>query len=653
MTEYIRISENYNNNKLVPYSSFLPLEHIKNKERPYFFSMMKYNESQYQEWKKTNSLAGQHGGLTDKIWFDFDSENNIPLAFDDAKVLYKRLVEHGFKDENIQISFSGNKGVGFIVVLDDQLTLAEVRSICFTLAQDLNTFDTSMYDHQRIFRLLFTKNEKSGLYKIPLTSDELLNYNIADIKNSAKDVSGYSFNDVISFYQKAVPSNKIIALKNKAPKETKKKESKVSIKMTENLDLSNKPTFLTNCRWYLQNGFFEEGNRSKILLCLASTYKNLGYTEELVYRMLKGVAEIQSKRNGTERFPDEEIYNNIVVQVFNPTWKNGQYSCKEEGNFLYDYCRNLGHNGCKHEQEKDLIVNTDEVFSMFKTYAENFDKNVLFTGIDKLDKRLKLMVGTSNAIVASPGVGKTSLLLSILNHNSLKDVNSIFFSYDMFHSALYMRMIQKHTGLDQDEIYDIFKHDQSKMNEINNLIKDNYKNIHFCFKSGQSTEEIENTIKMVEEKRGEKVKLIAIDYNELISSPMSDSTAASAQVAQRIRQIANDREVCALQLLQPSKNYSSAADEIKTYNAAKGSSSIAQSMTMMLGCSRPGFNPLNPETDKFFNITCLKNRNGPLFSLDFSWEGLRGDIQTLEQHQQAELDGLREAKKQESSGDSW
>ena len=154
-----------------------------------------------------------------------------------------------------------------------------------------------------------------------------------------------------------------------------------------------------------------------------------------------------------------------------------------------------------------------------------------------------------------------------------------------------------------------------------------------------------------QQKTGKKLKLVIVDYNELVGTGLSDSTASSALVAQRLRQIANDKKVCVVTLLQPSKLYSSPADEVTNFNAAKGSSTITQSMTLMLGLSRPGHNPLNPETDRFFNITCLKNRNGPLFSVDLSWEGLRGSFGELSDEEFMELKKIREQKQAAKTAD--
>src|SRR5690606_14931181 len=109
------------------------------------------------------------------------------------------------------------------------------------------------------------------------------------------------------------------------------KVEKIIEKLEEEINWSRKPKFLTNCRYALQEGMFEEGMRNEAFMCLAATYKNLGFQLDHVFRLLKGVAELQSKRSGSERYPDNELWNNVCMQVFGDTWNNGQYSCKQDG----------------------------------------------------------------------------------------------------------------------------------------------------------------------------------------------------------------------------------------------------------------------------------------------------------------------------------
>jgi hypothetical protein len=98
---------------------------------------------------------------------------------------------------------------------------------------------------------------------------------------------------------------------------------------------------MTEAKFALQEGFFQAGERNTAFMILSSTYKNQGFNKEIVYRMLKGMAELQARRSGQERYSDEELYNNIVDVVFSPGWKGGTYSY-ENTPLLQDVSKRLG-----------------------------------------------------------------------------------------------------------------------------------------------------------------------------------------------------------------------------------------------------------------------------------------------------------------------
>ncbi len=78
------------------------------------------------------------------------------------------------------------------------------------------------------------------------------------------------------------------------------------------------------------------------------------------------------------------------------------------------------------------------------------------------------------------------------------------------------------------------------------------------------------------------------------------------------------------------------------------------SVSIMLGMSRPGYNPREPEKDKFMSINCLKNRMGSLFAVDFGWDGLRGSLRELDDEEEMELRQMREEKKMKAeNGGGW
>lgn len=632
-----------------------------NIDTDWYWSIFRYTQSQYDVFKNTGSIAGIEDVTTDKIVFDFDSKDNLQLAQSECFQLADRLLSLGFKESNLLISFSGFKGFGIEVKWDESasITVEEYRAIEAALAKDYATIDLGLCNAARIMRLSYTKHNTSNYYKTPISLHELRFATIEEIKSKAAikpcavsiswEVSDIEILNNLKYWYPITyvkPVEKVAEVKAEYSGEASPLDA---------LDWKIKPKWLTNCRYAIQNGHFKEGGRNHAFMVMAATRKALGENQAIAYRFLKGVAETQAIVNDTDRYSETALWNEVICTVFSNTWAGGTYSCKTDG-WLRDYCQSLGKYSCEHTKTEDVLVSTSEITAFFKDYSENYFENVLTTGIKSLDARAKFMVGTSNAFVASPGVGKTSLSLQILNHNSLNDIPCIFFSYDMFHAALYTRMLQRGTGYHQDDIYRDFKDRSPKCDKYVQHIDENYKNVQFCFKSGQTPHEIETTIDEYEQKAGKKVKLIIIDYNELVQTEMSDATQASAMVAQKIRQIANEKSVCAITLLQPSKLFSTPADIITNFNAAKGSSSITQSLTLMLSCSRPGFNPQDPSYDKFMNLTCLKNRNGQLFSIDLGWDGVRGNISTLSPADLMELSQIRasiELKKKEQQSSGW
>lgn len=244
----------------------------------------------------------------------------------------------------------------------------------------------------------------------------------------------------------------------------------------------------------------------------------------------------------------------------------------------------------------------------------------------------------------------TSLALTLLSNTSKDGVKSFFGSYDMNSSILFQKLLQRETRMTDDEIYDIYRNkDKEKIEEFRGVLAKNYSNVTFCFKVGQTIADLKRSIAKREQVMGEKIGLVVVDYIELIMSDKSDPTAASAEAAQGLREIANSGKVVVV-LLQPNKMSSKADEAPKTYNAAKGSSAIAQAVTSMMGCFRPGYNPEDPSMDKYFGIAVLKNRMGPLGTCYFNWHGPTGRITEMEDIERQELQEFLKWK-ENNSGD--
>lgn len=618
--------------------------HIKDKNKPSFISAFKYNESQYKNFTKVGSISGINDVIGNTLYFDFDSATNLELAKTDTLALIERLQKEGITKDAIQLYFSGNKGFMVQVEIDKDLTPEQIKHICIDyFGKDLSTLDVKIYDAARIIRVPYTKHEQ-GLYKIPLAISTFKYASVESIKLQAKNTKNAYYQDynVTTFDKKWLS-----ALKKVEPAK----------QMTKSLTaIPQKPLNWKACKWNLFQGNFgyEEGERHHAFMILAATLRGMGNDEISTYHMCKSAAEKQATRTGRDKYDKDEIWNNIIKKsTFGPNWDGGTYSCKTDP-WLQSYCKGLGLNGCSEKDKENKTIPITKAFDYFKDYAENIDALTVKTGIPSLDKEIRLTIGMLVGIVAPPSSGKTSIALQMLNSMSKNDTQSVFFSYDMYHSLVFQKLIQKHFNLSSEEIFKRFKNkDEVFQAQVTERLKEEYKNTQFCFETGQTIEEMMRTIDEVQDTTGKKVRFIVVDYNELIISDKSDSTAASAHTIQSLRTIANVYNACVVVLLQPNKLNADPSEEITTYQAAKGSSSIAQAVSVMFSINRPGFDPRNPQNDKFLTIKCLKNRMGNVFSLDLSWRGLTGEVAELTYEEEKLLADIKFKKQEAKNGEAW
>lgn len=603
--------------------------------KEYYFSIFYYNDDQYNIWKERKSVAGIRDVKTNKLVFDLDFKSDPDYARREGKIILYRLVKAGVKEEDIQLYFSGSKGFHVIVELDRWFSPEEAKAAAFSFSGGVK-LDLSLYDNSQLLRVAGTRHPKTGLYKIPLTMEQFQNLSMQEIRSLAESVENIGeFNWGVSHLNDECFIPQVV-----------EKEVKSVI-----FSLENKPKFLTNCRWFLQNGHFKEGDRNSALLCLAATYKNLGFDLEHVYRMLKGVAELQSRLTDGERYADEELYNNIVMQVFSDTWQGGQFTCRSPG-WLQDYCQALNQQGCKHDKDASNEPSTLlDVSPSYREYVINIENNTIKTGIKTLDENILFTTGSNVLLIGAPASGKTSVALNILSNTSKSNLKSVFASLDMHRNRMFEKALFKVSGLKREEIYEKFKNGEEA--ELLSKIQEEFGNVFFFNKSCPSVQDVRDYVVECQEKAGEKIKLVMIDYFERISSDYSDDTQASKRVAGQLQDMVNDLDICLMTLVQPNKMALAGGIDtpIYDYTKIKGSSFVYQSARQIVSLWRPFGTPKYCENDQYLQMAVIKNDLGPLSEFAFKWNGGRGEISELEDHDWTEFDRLL-AWKAQQEGDS-
>jgi replicative DNA helicase len=652
--------------KLVPANESV-FKHIKSKHSDSYKSLYYYDDEQYKQYIANGRVKGITGQKTNKLFFDFDIEKG-KTTLDDVKnetiEVCNRLIKYGIPENALQLYFTGSKGFNIEVDTNHIFSRNELENICNNVSKGIKHFDTSMYDENQIIRVPLTKNPKSGYYKIPLYFEDLKTLSIDQIIEMAKDVNSYD--EKALNWPKVTLSDDLLKLKDQKIIQEKTLETNFEIK---GIDLSQKPNWLTNCKYALSQGFFQEGTRDNVFTALAATYKSQGLPEDVIFGMLKGVASLQAKRNNSTQYNDREL-KRIVSSVYDDLWRGGTYTCKVDG-WLKNYCDKHGFN-CNDELVDSSFRNVKEILTNFKSYLENIDDNTIKTGIEELDKEIRIQTSTVVGILGSPGSGKTTVALKMLGELNKSGRRGAFYSLDMGEPLIGQKLIQAVSNVSIDNIIKIYattkrnlgkklsegliskeEHDKElskipeyrkRIDEWETLVEEQTKYLDVSFKSAITVDQIKKDIIKQQEKTGQKIWLVMIDYAECLSGPHADSVANMNIIFQKLKDLANELQTCVVILLQPNKFAGDPGDPITSYRQIKGSSGIEQSCRIVMGIYREGYNPEKQDTDKYLTLTVLKNNMGKLAKVDAGFNGETGDIYKLTPNDRLELKKLRKQK---------
>lgn len=638
---YKAVAIGLNKRKLVPESELVnELSNLYNKDnkQDYYYSIYKYNQKHFDDFKKTNSLAGISDIKTNVLMFDFDSKTNIELAKQDALTLIGRLTQKGISKQDISVYHSGLKGYNVEIASDQEFTQTEANSIRKSLAGDLETNDTSISDMQRVIRAPLSRHNKSGLFKIPLTVDELSTLSVEQITNSAKELTDNHYDMVDQNMNKRIslPID-IINLKN-----IKEKKKEVKVDATDKPDFSKNKTGLTNAKYALSEGYFEEGERHEAVMILAATYLGLGWHKELAYNNIKATLRLRARRLGLQDVGDDvksEVWKE-VESVFSELWKGGMYS--EDKNELL--IKTKQRYNIEDKYDKNLLIKLSQVNSIFSDFATNIDKNTLKLGIPSFDQEIRVTTSTLVSILAAPSAGKSSISFGILNSTSKAGIKSMFFSLDMAAPQVYQRLAQRHTGYHSDRLFAAYQNkDSAVIEKVETTLDAEYANVKFCFRGAMNVDIIRDALIKEKENVGEFPKLVVVDYLENVLTDLSnDPTISKGFVARSLKDIANEFAICIILLTQPAKVTGGPAEELNSYFQIKGSGLVAEASAQVITMHRPGFDPKNPADDNFITLTVVKNRMGTLGTFDYHWEGVRGTIRELLTEEKQTLKIVRE-----------
>jgi len=255
-----------------------------------------------------------------------------------------------------------------------------------------------------------------------------------------------------------------------------------------------------------------------------------------------------------------------------------------------------------------------------------------FTDLDRLTGGLQ----KSDLIVlaARPGIGKTSLALSIAHNSALKYQNSIaVFSLEMSKDQLAQRLLSMDAGIDQqrlrtgrieDDEWDRIVYAMDTLSEANIWIDDT---------AGISTMEMRSKARRLQAEQG--IDLIIVDYLQLMQATVGGKRNENrvqeiSEISRSLKGLARELNIPVLALAQLSRAVESRQSKVPQLSDLRESGSIEQDSDIVMFIYRDDIYNQESERKNIADIIIAKHRNGPVGEISLYFQASQTRFRDLE-----------------------
>ena len=559
------------------------------KDMPVYRSVYRYTEDILQHMEKNKSTK-LYMGIHDVPFIPIDidkGDNTKEHTLEIFRATLNHLFEEGLSGENLQAYFSGT---GYhIDIHRDCFGFIPSKELPYivkgTMENISNSLDISIYKRTSLYRCLYTKNQKSGLYKIPLSIEEIFTLTATEIEILAKTRRTFKFDkkygegELASLVIKKVPA----------------------IKQSRNI---TEPIKIATCIQKIYNQGPTTGERNNSILRMSSHFRRCGIPSSACKAALL-------KWNGGSLEPN--LVEEKVEYVYNSNYK---YGCNDS--LLKKYCDPK----CIYYGRKDYsidIFNSEQMQMQVEEWLSTDWRGrvidlskLLFAPTDWNYNREDLIVypGELLTIFGPTGTNKTTLAQNlILGYNGFTDkinpyyhMSTLFLSLELTSRAIHQRHLQIVSG--------------TNLKDMRNNVKDLYK----TYKGNLDhiiVQTIAPTLEQIKEKIRELSPLcVIVDYIELIQLPYKVKADKVTEITQALKSMAVNLDIIIIQLSQVNRDSAIEDEETKrskiSLYSGKGSGAIENSSSKVIGID-------SQAKDIHRHIELFKNTDGSLFETDLTW----------------------------------
>ncbi|HEX9135016.1 MAG TPA: replicative DNA helicase [Ktedonobacteraceae bacterium] len=255
-----------------------------------------------------------------------------------------------------------------------------------------------------------------------------------------------------------------------------------------------------------------------------------------------------------------------------------------------------------------------------------------FTDLDRLTGGLQ----KSDLIVlaARPGIGKSSLALSLAHNSALKFQNSIaLFSLEMSKDQLAQRLLSMDAGIDQQRLrtgrieedeWDRIVYAMDTLSEANIWIDDT---------AGISTMEMRSKARRLQAEHG--IDLIIVDYLQLMQATIGgkrndNRVQEISEISRSLKGLARELNIPVLALAQLSRAVESRQSKVPQLSDLRESGSIEQDSDIVMFIYRDDIYNQESERKNIADIIIAKHRNGPVGEISLYFQASQTRFRDLE-----------------------
>lgn len=535
----------------------------------------------FKEWVKQTGSVSRYSGpsMADFLPFDFDGEDLEAVLKSVRKFLGELEAVYEVDLSVIRVNFSGKKG--FHVLLPAALFggwkasegLADhLKRVALKIGEPFQC-DPSIYDKCRLFRVPNTVHGDTGLFKVPLSYQEITVLSVKEILEHAKEPRKVDYPD----WNDCSVSESLREVFLSCAREEKK-------------------TLFQEEKELYPEKLKDGDGRDNAAFNLANKMRMAGISPPETLTILLGWNAQQ-----TDPLPEK-----VLKQKIESAWRYQE------------------------EIEEGELKTVSELADDYQQFVKMLKTRRVGTGFPAIDKRIRTIApGEVCTVIARSAVGKSLFAQNVLRNLTQTALTSLFVSLEMPGTLVFERYAMLEEKVSGETIEQMYDASSKTYEETTKKLAHRYSDQHLVYTGGATTEKLYELADAASE-RLERLDVVVVDYLGMIQESGKLYEAVS-RVARELKTFAKKKNIALFVLCQVGRAAGESGDMALTKSSARESGAVEEAADVMLGLYRPALcktSDTGEDLDKIIAVQILKNRKGMEGeTFDFKFNKQFGEIE--------------------------